>query len=410
VRRTSSPGDRGTSASGTVTVGPLVVGEPRRFRQDGAYGVAATVELAGRCHEIWYTSTAGPLADDPEVFLAAALLPAMRCGVPVQIPRPVSVRLLRATARIGEILHAWDPALERVPVDAAGVRVTPGVAGRGIGLFFSGGVDSFYSLLKHQERVTHLIFAHGFDVPLENRALRARISEALRGVAADLGKPLIEVDTNLREFSDAYTWWSRHYHGAALASVALLLGRQLQRAYVASTYPISHLIPWGSHPAVDPLWSTELMEIVHDGCEATRLEKTAAIANWELALRRLRVCFENPDGTYNCGRCEKCVRTMVHLRLAGGLDRCPAFAQPLDLDRLVRLRIPDHNREYFAESLAVLERTGRDPALARALRSCLIRQRWIQRWDVMPRALARLRRAMRTAGAEPPAMTHTWQR
>ena len=37
----------------------------------------------------------------------------------------------------------------------------------------------------------------------------------------------------------------------------------------------AHLGPLGSHPLLDPLWSSEDVELVHDGCEATRLDKLA---------------------------------------------------------------------------------------------------------------------------------------
>jgi hypothetical protein len=44
-------------------------------------------------------------------------------------------------------------------------------------------------------------------------------------------------------------------------------------------------------------------------------------------LARLRVCWENL-GNYNCGLCEKCIRTMLGLR-AIGVDRCPTFPDTL---------------------------------------------------------------------------------
>jgi hypothetical protein len=59
----------------------------------------------------------------------------------------------------------------------------------------------------------------------------------------------------------------------------------------------------------------------------SRLDKVAAIAEWPEALAVLRVClmFDVPNGAPNCGRCEKCVRTMLELMLCGALDRATSF-------------------------------------------------------------------------------------
>ena len=91
-----------------------------------------------------------------------------------------------------------------------------------------------------------------------------------------------------------------------------MLGKRLLNLTVTWRLPCSH-------PALDPLWSTEAVEVVHDGAETRRVDKVAALAASPLALRYLRVCWENRGGAYNCGRCGKCMRTMVDLDLAGAL-------------------------------------------------------------------------------------------
>jgi hypothetical protein len=40
---------------------------------------------------------------------------------------------------------------------------------------------------------------------------------------------------------------------------------------------------------------TERLEIVHDGCEATRVEQAGHVAQSELALNHLRVCYQDLD-------------------------------------------------------------------------------------------------------------------
>jgi hypothetical protein len=98
----------------------------------------------------------------------------------------------------------------------------------------------------------------------------------MRQVADEFRKYLIEVETNLRAFTDARVE-SKYYHGAGLASVALFLSSRFRKVYIPSTQSYFALSPMGSHPLPDPLWSTEETEIVHDGCEATRVDKVIRI-------------------------------------------------------------------------------------------------------------------------------------
>jgi hypothetical protein len=188
---------------------------------------------------------------------------------------------------------------------------------------------------------------------------------------------VIEVETNLRTFLDRYAAWARLAHGSAMASVGLLLLPFFRRLYVASTHTYADLFPWGSHPMLDPLWSTEGLEFVHDGCEASRVDKTRLIAQSETALRFLRVCWRNPDGAYNCGQCEKCVRTMVNLHAVGALDRCRSFDRSLDIRDVRRiLALTDNTRSFVLENLDALGDGPRDRPLRNALRTVLNRPSW----------------------------------
>src|SRR2546430_360740 len=235
---------------------------------------------------------------------------------------------------------------------------------------------------------------------LRETRLRERVADALRRAAQELGKPLIEVETNLRAFSDSYVSWSEEYDGSALASVALLLSAELGKVYIPASFSEAFLMPWGTHPHLDPLWSTEGTEIVHDGNQTGRPQKVARIAQSEAALRWLRVCWENRDQAYNCGRCEKCLRTMVNLRIAGALDRCPTFARPLDLRAVRNLVIPDECARIFVEeNLEACRAAGTDPELEQALEACLVARpsrlrALVADGDLRRRALRKLRRSL----------------
>src|SRR5208337_2670196 len=71
----------------------------------------------------------------------------------------------------------------------------------------------------------------------------------------------------------------------------------------------------------DPLWSTETTTFIHYCYGISRVEKARSLADNPLAQEYLRVCWENRNGEYNCGRCNKCIQTMLALHLAGALSK-----------------------------------------------------------------------------------------
>ena len=356
-------------------------------------GNAIEVSLAidGASSPLWWRSEQSPLSQRSDALVPALLPLAMRLDSPLDLPGTVSARLFGATGTAQDILHNWDPTLQVVPIDAATVAPAP-PAGSGVGCFFSGGVDSFYTVLRHRREITHLVTVYGFDIDVDNRVLRERVSARLRKAAAELGKELIEVETNIRRISDTHASWGKLYNGAALATVALLLAPAIRKMFIPASYTYATLFPWGSHPLLDPLWSTEGVDLIHDGCGARRTEKVAALATSSTALGTLRVCWENPDSAYNCGRCEKCLRTMVNLQVAGALDRCTTFDRPLDVRAFAALnrgKLKSASaRAFIEENLEAVERTGNNPELAAVLRDTL---RPARPASLAARALGRLR-------------------
>ena len=317
----------------------------------------------------WLAATGDP-------FVAPLLQLAMARHEGLRVEGRVSPRLLRSVPTIMDIYQAWKPGLARVEVVAPDGAV-PHAAGTACGLFFSGGVDSFYSLLKNDEasrsdeRITHLVLVFGFDVRLHNPTLFEQIAARAAEVAQRAAKQLVVVETNVRSLSDPIASWDL-YHGGPMAGVGLALGGLLHRVVVASSYAYQDLHPWGSHPLLDSCWSNEGVEFVHDGCEATRLQKVRRISTSEIALASLRVCWENEDTQYNCGRCEKCVRTMLALHVAGALDRCSTFAQPLSTQAVRRITVGSENGAIFLrELLSTVEASSRDADLAAALRGVI---------------------------------------
>ena len=90
---------------------------------------------------------------------------------------------------------------------------------------------------------------------------------------------------------------------------------------------------------VDQLWSTEELQLVDVGGRHTRVERLKRIVNHPVVQRTLRVCWENPDGAYNCGRCRKCLLTMLTLEGLGARALIHTFPPELDLDAVAAIEI-----------------------------------------------------------------------
>jgi hypothetical protein len=188
-----------------------------------------------------------------------------------------------------------------------------------------------------------------------------------------MGKNLVVVKTNLREIIDPLVPW-KWMHGSGMAAVAHVLAGGFQRIYISTSQWHGHQPANGSHILLDPLWSLESLELVHDGLEATRLEKVRMVAQSSLALQNLRVCYLNVGGAYNCGRCEKCLRTMVALQIVGAYERCTTFRGPIDPKRIKQIRfLQEYSGYYNEENLHALAKQPWNHDLYLAVRSMLTR-------------------------------------
>lgn len=321
-----------------------------------------------------------PLADDATPWLAPATLIGMRNKRDVVVYGDVSETAVQGSVKAQDTLGSWFPdILDEVTITAPmAVETTRSSDRRGVGAFFSGGVDSYYTTLKHLDEITHLIFIHGFDIDLSNNDLAERTLDALRKSAAELGKELIEVKTDLRGRLDRNRLnWGLQGHGALLAHVGIALSTVVEKIYVPSSYTADQLHPWGTHPDLDGHWSSDAVEFVHDGVEASRAAKMEKFIEEDAAMNNLRVCWWNQDNAYNCGECEKCLRTMINLYIAGGLERCATLPDKISIEAIDRLHFNRDAKLFVAENLAEL-RAGDidDPELEAALQRVLDRSKF----------------------------------
>jgi hypothetical protein len=319
--------------------------EPGRVR------LAATVryETGGLpAEELWLDVPAhsqGELSSSGNCWLAFLLPLGAALGEPVRIALPVDAALLANAGRLLRVWKAWYPSLSVVDVEAE-VGDAPGPRGERTGAFFSGGVDSFFTLLRRRETATpnerrpiqDLLTVHGFDLPLAKRPEFERLRARHQRVADALGLELLDVATNLRSTRWSAANWSSLAHGAGMAGIALALEGRFGAVYIASGggYRGNGLHPWGSHPVTDPLFSTRRTAIVYDALEYLRTEKIADIAGAPTVHDALHVCY-TLETDENCGACTKCLRTMLVLEVCGTLSRCHTFPRVPLLERVAKM-------------------------------------------------------------------------
>lgn len=300
-------------------------------------------------YHIWFRGPEGCFGQAPagDVFFTAFWIFAMFLQEEFVLEGEVSRDLLDAGyGKVEPVLLRWHRH-DLKPARATGLTVVDAAAPRspGVGCLFSGGVDSSYSIIKNLDSITHLVFVHGFELDWRRTDLADRALDGLRRTAGLIDRPLLVLRTNLQEplihlvMRSGELGRARpgfladHYFGTMLVTFNLCLRGILGRAIIPASWSYEHMEPHGSHPLIDPAWTTPTMEIVLDGCEADRIGKLRLIMERRPEmLRELRVCVLPPDqGKVNCGRCSKCLRTMLEMRVAGAEDYSN-FVRPLDLE------------------------------------------------------------------------------
>jgi len=254
-------------------------------------------------------------------------------------------------------------------------------------LFFSGGIDSLAALRENHSRYPEShpeffkdgILIYGQNVESDHRPETfEKAMHELSEVTIDGDISLLPVYTNLRSLDDATSFFIDEFHGAILGAVSHAVSGRLHSVSISASDSIpglSHLNkknfkPLGSHPLIDPYHSSYDLRIHHVGMTTSRLQKTRTVALWPAALNNIRVCKPNWPGE-NCGRCEKCLRTMLELTAIGALNQTRSFPMNvLTVDHIRNLKIPLGVVQDYRELISPLKNHGRSD-LAKAVSASL---------------------------------------
>ncbi|MBR0034197.1 MAG: hypothetical protein IJP54_00840, partial [Synergistaceae bacterium] len=213
------------------------------------------------------------------------------------------------------------------------------------------GVDSFYTIYTKTRcsvkkyNLTHLLVSStGFHDTNDDREAIAKeftkILHRVKSLAQNIGLDTLGCFTNLdtfyKFFQPPYVAFY-YFYATNLGSIAFALQKFLDVYYHSSTYSyedlaLHKLMSYGG--SLDgsffdlfalPCMSTQNLTFYSCDSGKTRVEKEAAIADFEPAQKYLSVCSDEQDGgdnhgMNNCSHCEKCLRTMAGFYALGKLD------------------------------------------------------------------------------------------
>ena len=314
---------------------------------------------------------------NPHSFLVGCLLPALHFGEKrIVMDSKICPFLKEGLETAMHILADWTKGqYHPLKIEAPAMSEILPIKTPGAGMFMSGGMDSLAALRlnrlhyssNHPGYVKDGFFLHGFDIGgVVERGMKYhvfdRAMEAISKITNDAELSLIPVYTNIRHLCDERELWLNSFFGSVLAAIAHSFTRRMDLVFIGSSYDIPNLHPCGSHPLLDPEYSSLDLRIRHRDYHLSRIEKIKIVSQWDVAFQNFRVCLANVPDRLNCGKCEKCVRTMTELTALGLLDKTRAFAENeitpehiSEFDITIRVRPP-----FYRPLIPLLRQQGRD--------------------------------------------------
>ncbi len=211
----------------------------------------------------------------------------------------------------------------------------------GVGTGNSGGVDSFYTMLKYNKEycgsfgLTHVMFNNiswNDNVEERIRNLFNRDKVEKERIAYELGFEPVWLFTNLYSFY-ATTGLFNHYFTLQYISAPYALKKLFSVYYFSSTFTVDkfsidpNVIVSGGRFDMFTLGQVSIadLKLYSAGMEAERLKKIEFINKFPITHKHLQVCAveqslggECKSNALNCGYCNKC-RRMISLYYSWGI-------------------------------------------------------------------------------------------
>ncbi|WP_414981978.1 hypothetical protein [Congregibacter sp.] len=320
---------------------------------------------------IRYPDTNAPNPCPADSFFVNQVLVAMALGENLYMDAPVSADIYNAVmANTVPLMRSWHPRLHEPDHQIELTDPAPQSSNTCCALF-SCGVDSWQTLVTHNEQIDSLIHIRGFEMPEKNEALWDAAHQAVRRVAANFEKNVIPVSTNILEDTLPHI---KEYPGVAwqdfgvdvwfghmLCAIGLALRPRADKLLIPSSYS-EGMERVASHPKVEPTLSTATIQFAITGFEFNRIQKLdIIIRTYPSFVDNFRVCvskdFIAQGTTLNCGLCVKCIRTQAELHICGCKDFAHLFAESVPVAKL-RYIAPRGSRKIWEDAASEAQRRG----------------------------------------------------
>ncbi|BEU01767.1 hypothetical protein OAG1_05670 [Agarivorans sp. OAG1] len=291
-------------------------------------------DLKGSHQQLWFevdNLAQQELSSSSDTALMALLLPAMLANENIHVKGSVSERLLFSlNGAYQTILTQTIPYLQRVNITAEHCN-TQSSSATGVITGFSAGVDSFCTITDYFSdsppkalKITHLLYNNvGSHGPGEERLFRERYQQ-LKETADTWQLPFITVNSNMNDFYGRSLDFQLT-HTLRNAAIPMLFQQFIGHFLYSSAYSYQDLFVGESYDMAYsdafsmPLLATESLQCHSVGSEHSRVEKTLRISSNPDSYKVLDVCVKG-DRAGNCSHCDKCLRTLLTLDLAGKLE------------------------------------------------------------------------------------------
>jgi len=331
----------------------MVIATPYIEKREGAVRLCSKLSLPESELILFYEvddDYGNYLCDDRcDAFLVVALEYAMFYNLDITCEAPVSSRLLY------QLDTFYIPTVSKNVFYAHNIKITSKTTdveienARGVGTGFSGGVDSFYSVLKYlntkdRYELTHLLIANVGALSFSDTELSKNIFEKYvekyLNVIEDLALPLIKVHSNIQDlYRDCPRSNVKFATALKTCSCVIALQKLFHIYYFASGVQFGDFFldptALGSYDLLNlQCISLDKLTFYSSGAETTRIGKTKFIADNPIAQKNLSVC--PIDTEKNCGRCSKCLRTVIQLYLTSNLEK---FETSFDIEDFKKHKI-----------------------------------------------------------------------
>lgn len=280
-------------------------------------------------------------------FVVAMLVPALMSGQDIHVKGSISLMLQYHLENT--LIFLLSKIFNKTPIKVIPEStITIEYDSKAIATAFSGGVDSFTTVLQHTSnncpeslKLTHLtlfnVGAYGND-ELRSQEMFQKDAQRAKIFADEIDLPCVFLNSNI---SKAYEQ-NEVTHGFAsrssLCTIAGILALQkLFNVYlIAGGTPINmiKLFKWEQgyyEHLLTSYLSTSSTKIIITNVDLTRTEKVEYIADNEKVHKYLHVCAAdylnekskikfNKDNYPNCTECTKCFRTLIVIDILGKLD------------------------------------------------------------------------------------------